>query len=275
SGTVDETKTNGGWNWTHSPETSPWGIPPPPPRQFGVEQAPKGGPPRRLVTSLIAIAALVGLITGGIGTVLILRASTGVRDATLGLPNPPVARAARSSPASPVTPLPSALPPVKPDRWILARGGLFRGEGVSFSYPQEWISLTDAATHLPEGELKWATAVGNNGSDMVAVGGYAYPGGRPDAAGRRAIAGQVLDAMEHHMQASHTFQDVSGTEVGGLPGYTFAIAGSLPDVAFPEDTAFVLFGAHQFYVIDARMNSFTEDQVFLGLSFVVHTFRVD
>jgi hypothetical protein len=223
---------------------------------------------------LIALAALVGLVIGGLGTVLIMRMSPGVRDATLDLPHHAVVRTVRSIPASPVTPLPSPRPPVEPGRWILAHAGVFTGQGASFRYPPEWIPLTHAVTHLPDGELTWATAVGDSGSDLVAIGGYAYPAGRrPQAGGQRAIAGQVVTGMEQHMQVGHTYKDVSGTEVGGLPGYTFAIAGTVPGTSFAEDTAFVLFGAQQFYVIDARMTPFTEDQVLAGLSLVVHTFR--
>jgi hypothetical protein len=154
---------------------------------------------------------------------------------------------------------------------------VFEEEGISFHYPSGWIPLDHAATHLPDGALRWATAIGGSGSDLVAVGGYAYEhGSRPGAAGQRAIAGDVVAGMERHMEAGHTFKDVSGTRVGDLPGYTFAIAGTLNNASSEtEDFAFVLFGAKQYYVIDARMTPFTEGPVLAVLTKVIHTFRAE
>jgi hypothetical protein len=62
--------------------------------------------------------------------------------------------------------------------------------------------------------------------------------------------------------------------VGGLHGFTFAIAGMLNNSSSEtEDFALVLFGGKQYYVIDPRMTNFSEGPVMEVLSEVVHTFK--
>ena len=278
-GHVDDT-TAGGWASNPSsaagaPAPSPWTTVQPTPSAVGALSPTGYGPPaRRLSTSAVALVALVSLIVGAAGAVVLMRVSTGLRDAALGQSTNGSPHAAATHPPSSVT-VPSPEPPVEPKEWILAKAGTFKGQGVSFRYPAGWIPLDHAPTHLPDGALQWATAVGGSGSDLVAVGGYDYAsGGRPALAGQQAIAAQVVSGMEKHMEAGHTFQDVSGTDVAGLHGFTFAIAGTLNNGSSEtEDFTLVLFGAKRYYVIDARMTNFSEGPVVEVLSEVVHTFK--
>jgi hypothetical protein len=176
--------------------------------------------------------------------------------------------------AAPVKPPDLATPPTPAGSVPDPKGGKFSAGGVSFTYPKEWFPLDHVGYRFPQGNLRWVTAVGFDGSNFVAVGKYRYAKGKPNENQEFSMAESIVDDLTHQVEGGHLFRDMVGTTINGMHGYTFAMSGTMGGgVASVEDFDVVLFGDQSYYVIQCAMTSFTEGAVSYGCDMIVRNFR--
>lgn len=154
-------------------------------------------------------------------------------------------------------------------------GQTFSGNGVTFTYPEDWEEFTVTETSASAGNELWNQTVGVDDVNFVSVAGYRIDVAiSPDNIEERADpVGEQIGSL--FAQAGGDL--VSGpeiTELDGLPALTFVGTAVNPSGATVESRLVLAFDGSTEYFVNCQHDGTEESDIVAGCDQILSTFDV-
>lgn len=155
-------------------------------------------------------------------------------------------------------------------------GNTYEGNGVSFSYPEDWQELESTGVQASTGGELWTVLVGPGpGADTVILTGYPLQQEVNESNVADVEAEIVSTLTSLSQQAGGAFDgELTEAEMGGLPGFEGSLTANGPDGQAVTSTVVLVFDGSIEYFLNCQYEPDGEAEVQAACEQVRSSFQV-